>query len=118
MNQYKQGGKGADRQFWLSVHTNQPVSVDRKSAEEPVIVPRPWVSVIGGIQPEVLPDFGTERGDGLIDRFIAVYPEPLIGHWTDDEISEEAHEAYRRTLGKLYRLAHAGDEEDPFPSRV
>src|SRR5215203_2759869 len=29
MNQYKQGGKGADRQFWLSVHTNQPVTVDR-----------------------------------------------------------------------------------------
>jgi hypothetical protein len=118
MNQYKQGGKGADRQFWLSVHTNQPVVVDRKSLEEPVIVARPFVSVVGGIQPEVLPDFGKDRGDGLIDRFIPVYPKPQIGRWTDDEISENVHEEYKATLRRLYKLRHANEDEDPFPSRV
>ena len=118
MNQYKQGGKGADRQFWLSAHTNQPVSVDRKSLEEPVIVARPFVSIVGGIQPEVLPDFGKDRGDGLIDRFIPVYPEPRVGRWSDDEISENVREEYARTLGSLYKLRHANDDEDPFPSRV
>jgi putative DNA primase/helicase len=118
MNQYKQGGKGADRQFWLSVHTNQPVSVDRKSAEEPVIVAHPWVSVIGGIQPEVLPDFGKDRGDGLIDRFIAVYPNPRVGRWSDDEISDGVREEYARTIGTLYRLEHAEGNDGPFPSRV
>jgi len=118
MNQYKQGGKGADRQFWLSVHTNQPVTVDRKSADEPVIVAHPWISVIGGIQPEVLPDFGKDRGDGLIDRFIAVYPKPRVGRWTDDEISDPVREGYARTIGSLYKLRHANDDEDPFPSRV
>ena len=118
MNQYKQGGKGADRQFWLSVHTNQPVSVDRKSSDEPVIVGRPFVSIIGGIQPEVLPDFGKDRGDGLIDRFIPVYPKPRVGRWTDDEISDHVREEYARSLSSLYKLRHANDEEDPFPSRV
>ena len=118
MNQYKQGGKGADRQFWLSVHTNQPVSVDRKSADEPVIVGRPWVSIVGGIQPEVLPDFGKDRGDGLIDRFIPVYPKPRVGRWTDDEISDHVRDGYAGTVGALYKLRHANDDEDPFPSRV
>jgi hypothetical protein len=118
MNQYKQGGKGADRQFWLSVHTNQPVSVDRKSLEEPVIVARPFVSIIGGIQPEVLPDFGKDRGDGLIDRFIPVYPKQRVGRWTDDEISDHVREEYKATLGSLYKLRYANEEEDPFPSRV
>jgi hypothetical protein len=118
MNQYKQGGKGADRQFWLSVHTNQPVSVDRKSTDEPVIVARPFVSIVGGIQPEVLPDFGKDRGDGLIDRFIPVYPKPRVGRWSDDEISDHVREGYARTIGSLYKLRHANDEEDPFPSRV
>jgi putative DNA primase/helicase len=118
MNQYKQGGKGADRQFWLSVHTNQPVSVDRKSSEEPVIVAHPWVSVIGGIQPEVLPDFGTDRGDGLIDRFVAAYPNPRVGRWTDAEISDHVRDEYARISGRLYRLRHANDDENPFPSRV
>jgi hypothetical protein len=118
MNQYKQGGRGADRQFWLSVHTNQPVAVDRKSTDEPVIVARPFVSIVGGIQPEVLPDFGKDRGDGLIDRFISVYPKPRVGRWSDDEISDHVREEYARTLGSLYRLRHANDDEDPFPSRV
>ena len=118
MNQYKQGGKGADRQFWLSVHTNQPVAVDRKSSEEPVIVARPFVSMIGGIQPEVLPDFGKDRGDGLIDRFIPAYPKPRVGRWTDDEISDPVREGYSRIIGSLYKLRHANDDEDPFPSRV
>ena len=118
MNQYKQGGKGADRQFWLSVHTNQPVSVDRKSSDEPVIVARPFVSVIGGIQPEVLPDFGKDRGDGLIDRFVPVYPKPRVGRWTDDEISDHVRDGYARTIGSLYKLRHANEDEDPFPSRV
>ena len=119
MNQYKQGGKGADRQFWLSVHTNQPVSVDRKSTDEPVIVARPFVSIVGGIQPEVLPDFGKDRGDGLIDRFIPVYPKPRVGRWTDDEVRDHFAEEYKHTISSLYRLCHANaDEEDPFPSRV
>jgi len=118
MNQYKQGGKGADRQFWLSAHTNQPVAVDRKSLEEPLIVARPFVSIVGGIQPEVLPDFGKDRGDGLIDRFIPVYPKPRVGRWSDDEISDHVREEYARTIGGLYKLRHANDEEDPFPSKV
>jgi hypothetical protein len=116
-DQYKTG-KGADRQFWLSVHTNQPVSVDRKSSEEPVLVPRPFVSIVGEIQPEVLPDFGKDRGDGLIDRFIPAYPKPWVGRWTDDEISDHVREEYARTLSSLYKLRHANEEDEPFPSRV
>ena len=79
---------------------------------------RPFVSIIGGIQPEVLPDFGKDRGDGLIDRFIPVYPKPRVGRWTDDEISDHVREEYARSLSSLYKLRHANDEEDPFPSRV
>jgi hypothetical protein len=85
---------------------------------EPVIVARPFVPIIGGIQPEVLPDFGKDRGDGLIDRFIPVYPKPRVGRWTDDEISDHVHEEYKATLGRLYKLRHANEDEDPFPSRV
>jgi hypothetical protein len=65
-----------------------------------------------------LPDFGKDRGDGLIDRFIPVYPKPRVGRWTDDEISDRVREEYTRTIGSLYKLRHANDDEDPFPSRV
>jgi len=81
-------------------------------------VARPFVSIVGGIQPQVLPDFGKDRGDGLIDRFIPVYPKPRVGRWSDDEISDHAREEYARTIGRLYKLCHVNDEEDLFPSRV
>jgi hypothetical protein len=51
MNAYKQGGKGADRQKWLQIHTNRPIAVDRKSSEEPVIVPRPYVPIAAVYSP-------------------------------------------------------------------
>ncbi len=118
MDQYKQGGKGGDRQKWLQIHTNRPISVDRKSSDEPVIIPRPFVSIFGGIQPEVLPDFGKDRGDGLLDRFVAAYPAPMVGRWTDDEISDEAREGYKALIDALYRLEPAEHEGDEFASTV
>ncbi len=118
MNQYKAGGKGSDRQFWLSVHTNQPIAVDRKSSDRPVIVAHPFVSIIGGIQPAVLPDFGKDRGDGLMERFIFGYPEHQSSRWTEDEVEDETTERYTATINALYRLEHADAGDGPFPSRV
>jgi len=118
MDQYKQGGKGGDRQKWLQIHTNRPISVDRKSSEEPTIIPRPFVSIFGGIQPEVLPDFGKDRGDGLLDRFVGAYPEPMSGRWTDNELSDEAREGYKALIEALYRLEPAEYDGDEFASCV
>ncbi len=70
MNQYKSAGKGADRQFWLSAWSNSEAVVDRKSRGEPLMLPRPFASVFGSIQPGVLPELGQGREDGLLDRFL------------------------------------------------
>ncbi len=117
MNQYK-NGKGSDRQFWLSVHTNQPIAVDRKTADRPVIVAHPFVSIVGGIQPAVLPDFGQDRGDGLMERVVFAYPEHRPSRWTEDEVGDETIEMYAATINALYRLEHADAGDGPFPSRV
>src|SRR5688500_3095726 len=47
MDQYKAGGKGSDRQFWLSAWNSDPITVDRKGAPEALMVPNPYVSKIG-----------------------------------------------------------------------
>jgi hypothetical protein len=114
-----QGGRGADRQFWLSAWSGSYVAVDRKSREEPLILRRPFVCVFGAIQPGVLPVIGKGREDGLLDRFVASYPDPLPSRWTVDEISDEATDGYARLYRKLRELYMPEDEYgDPEPTRI
>jgi hypothetical protein len=119
MDQYKQGGRGADRQFWLSAWSNSYVSVDRKSQPNPLIVTRPFVSLFGAIQPAILPELGEGRDDGLLDRFVVSYPDAELSGWTDAEISEQAESSYASLYAKLRELYMRTDEYgDPDPVRV
>jgi hypothetical protein len=119
MDQYKQGGKGADRQFWLSAWSNSYVAVDRKSRDEPLMIQRPFVGVFGSIQPGVLSELGEGREDGLLDRIIFTYPEPVPSRWTDDEISDEARDGYANLYRKLRELYMPVDEYgDPEPAKI
>jgi hypothetical protein len=104
MDQYKSGGKGSDRQFWLSAWSNRPVSVDRKGQPEPLAVRRPFVSVIGSIQPTVLPELADGREDGMLERFLFAYPDPVNALWTEEEISDVALAAYKELYESLREL--------------
>jgi hypothetical protein len=117
MDQYK-SGKGADRQNWLSLWSNAPVSVDRKSNSEPVIVESPWVSVTGSIQPEILPDLSDGREDGLLDRFLFAYPEPYYAQLSAREISATAENELRELYDKLASLRMPESDGEPFPGTV
>src|SRR5215208_3150729 len=118
MNQYKAGGKGADRQFWLRVWSNAPVKVDRKSRKVPAIIPEPWVSVVGSIQPEILPELHIGRNDGMMDRFLYSYPTPLRAKHTDEEVSVAAEHAVLKLYEKLAELSMPESDGEPFPASV
>jgi hypothetical protein len=109
-DQYKSGGKGAERQFWLSAWSNRPVSVDRKGQQGPVSVLRPFIGVIGSIQPDVLPELAENREDGMLERFLFAYPEPINSLWTEAEISDGARAAYQDLYHRLRRLRMEADE--------
>ncbi|MDQ3301769.1 MAG: DUF3987 domain-containing protein, partial [Actinomycetota bacterium] len=116
MDQYK-GGKGSDRQHWLSFWSCDEVVVDRKSRMgEPLIVAKPFVSLFGGIQPAMLGELGAGAEDGLMDRFLFAYPKPRQVRFTEDEISEKAQARYTTLHDKLANLTLATDEHgDPNP---
>ncbi len=119
MDQYKAGGKGSDRQFWLSAWSNSYVGVDRKSQEEPLMIRRPFVGVFGSIQPAVLGELGGGREDGLLDRFLFSYPETTATRWNDNEISDGARDEYANLYRKLRALHMPTDEYgDPEPTRI
>jgi hypothetical protein len=105
MNQYR-AGAGADRQYWLSIWSNEPIIVNRKG-KEPLQILKPFVSILGGIQPDMIEEIlkvGREgvANDGFIDRFLFCYPDPIPSNWTDEDVSEEIVEGYCDLIFNLY----------------
>lgn len=85
MNQYKRTGN--DRQIYLSMWSQSTIDqrrkTDLKEGLPPNFVFRPCVSILGGIQPDMLGSFklqgprGETFDDGGMDRFLFCSPEPL-----------------------------------------
>jgi Protein of unknown function (DUF3987) len=117
MDQYKRGGKGSERQFWLSTWSNEPVSVDRKSQEGPISVLKPFIGLIGAIQPDVMPELAENREDGMLERFLFVCPRRRNSLWSEDDISEAASVAYRDLYDKLRNL-HMSQDDDGDPVEI
>jgi hypothetical protein len=106
LDMYK--GRGTDRQFFLSAWSGEMVKVDRKYSQgRPIIIPHPFVSVLGSIQPDLLTELEAEGGkeDGFIHRILFSYPaESPASLWTEDEISEEDEREWQLVVDKLLNL--------------
>jgi hypothetical protein len=103
MDQYK-GGKGSDKQHWLSLWSSSSIKVNRKGGGgEVTSVKYPSVSLYGSIQPAMLRELGNTAEEGLIERFLFAYPEHRRSRFTYDEISVEAEREYESLIEKLYR---------------
>lgn len=118
MDQYKSGGKGNTRQTYLKMWSNQPIIVDRKGGEEPVVIPHPYVTMQGSIQPGVLGEIADGRDDGFLDRWIFAYPEPRQGGYSDSYVSDASELAYERTIKALWNKEPHEQSEDGYEPRV
>lgn len=115
MNQYR-GGAGADRQHFLSIWSNGKIKVDRKSNPEPIYIPRPFVAILGGIQPSQVRKLGYIE-DGLFERMLWCWPnvtELRLPKETDPD--QIAIEDYAQLLTNLIQLGMAenGEPHDIF----
>lgn len=109
-DQYKGGGKGSDRQHWLSIHDSKSITVDRRSSlSEPIIVRRPFVTLFGGIQPPMLAELGGGMQDGLMDRFLFSYPATRYVTFSHDVPSRATEIAYENLYDDLTKLSPARD---------
>src|SRR5215211_6590904 len=84
------GGRGGDRQDWLSLWAGKALKVDRKGAD-PLFILNPAISVVGGIQPDMVRLLRNDAGqDGFIDRILFNFPDVSPALWSDQTISPEA----------------------------
>ncbi|MDX2172982.1 MAG: DUF3987 domain-containing protein [Bacteroidota bacterium] len=101
MNQYKSSGNGDDMEKYLSIWSSQILNINRKS-KPPILIESPFLSVIGGIQDEVLESLTNLKGNGFTDRILFVYPSPIKIKHTDAEISEEKSNSYENLIYSIY----------------
>lgn len=84
MNKYKNSGD--DGQFYLTAWSQGPASVSRKGAEH-LYIRKMAVGVVGGIQPDVMPQLALQNGvrDGFLDRFLYVALPVRDMEWRDED---------------------------------
>ncbi len=118
LNQYR-GGAGADKKWWLERWGRTPINNRRKSREGTLIVHLPHVCLYGTIQPTVLPSLAEDE-DGLIERFLLVYPDQHMPRYRHTGISEAAREGWKNLLDQLLNIHLTTDDElgDPLPTTL
>jgi hypothetical protein len=108
MGQYK-GGRGNDRQFWLSAWSGKSYFVDRKTQNGvPISIARPFVNVICGMPPDMLGELADCQGrnDGFLHRILFAFPRCAgAAEWEEATVELASKEAWERTLVNLRKLA-------------
>ncbi|MFB3166560.1 DUF3987 domain-containing protein [Neobacillus sp. 179-C4.2 HS] len=100
LNKYRNGD---DRQTLLELFSRNRITIDLKLSEEPEIIDDPFVTIMGGTQPETIePIIVDGVSDGLSARFLFSYPETAIADFTDYDVSNEIKEAYEDAIINLY----------------
>lgn len=113
MDQYR-GGKGSDRQEFLSLWASATIKADRKGGE-PIYRPCPVACVVGGIQPDFVADLHDEanRRDGFVERLLPVVLDLGAGRWTEATIAPERFADVLAVFEELDRLPPADHGGDP-----
>ncbi len=84
LNAYR-GGKGADRQMFLSFWSCEQYKKNRKMQKETITMANPFCAVLGSIQPDMLPNLRDAQGreDGFIHRILFAFPRPQAPYEPD-----------------------------------
>lgn len=104
LNEYK-GGKGSDKQFFLSAWACSPYTENRKGV--PVkLVQRPFLSITGNVPPDMLGEFADRknREDGFVDRLLFSYPDPVPVRWNSKGVKSATTEGYCSALLALTKM--------------
>jgi hypothetical protein len=102
MNKYR---AGSDLEFWLSCWSGKSVSLNRLTRKGS-FVEKPFIPVLGGIQPSILNSFYTEenKDNGFMDRMLLSFPESKIELYNENELEYELLEWYKDNIICFYDI--------------
>jgi len=102
MNKYR---AGSDLEFWLSCWSGKSVSLNRLTRKGS-FVEKPFIPVLGGIQPAILNSFYTEenKDNGFMDRMLLSFPESEVDFYNENEMEYEVLEWYKDNMICFYDI--------------
>lgn len=100
MNKYR---AGSDLEFWLSSWSGKSVNLNRLTRAGS-FVERPFIPVLGGIQPDIFNTFYTDenKDNGFMDRMLLSFPDSKVEEYNENELSEEILQWYKETIIYIY----------------
>jgi len=100
MNKYR---AGSDLEFWLSCWSGKAVSMNRKTAKSS-FVEKPFISVLGGIQPSIFNSFQTEenKDNGFMDRMLLSFPDSKVEEYNENELDYDLIKWYSESMIKMF----------------
>src|SRR5262249_55052069 len=110
---YKGAKGGSDLHHWLEAFHGRPWKIDRKTGDRKTLyIPRPVVSVTGGLTPGILARCISEEflDAGLVARLLLVMPDKKRKRWSGLYVDPATEQAYDNLIGTLLDLE--GDEDD------
>lgn len=106
MDKYRKGGN--DVGTWLSIFNAHPIFVDRKGVDDKITIARPFVNVIGSIQPKVFAKYfsGQLRHNGLLSRILVIFNDDQDKMPYDSymDVPEELVERWRNLIDTILDL--------------
>jgi len=96
--------KSGEVSRYLSIYDNNQFTINRKS-EEPQLINDPYLSIIGGIQPEILKkniESNCMKENGFLQRFLIVYPDnPKKSYYSESKPDEIIQSNYNNLIKHL-----------------
>lgn len=98
--------KNGEIQHYLSMFTNKDFKITRKT-QEPQLISKPFISVAGSIQPEVLASALKNQSlieNGFASRFLFAYPKDIKKpHYSDKQVNQEVIGRYETLIEHLIK---------------
>ena len=98
--------KGSDQEVWLKTWSRKPIIVNRVSSR-PISIESPHISVIGGIQTDLLPSLFKDDRDknGFIERILFVFsPNSKKENFSESDMPEYLLAHYTRLINDLMNI--------------
>ncbi len=105
---------GEDRQHFLTLWSSEPLLPTRPDAAS--YVPNPVVSIVGGLQPMLLPKIRRKEQDGFLERFLLAFVAGIVPQWSETPSAPPDREAVLALLRPLRAIPSS--QGDPYGRTV